>query len=121
MQVQKVTEATAVQKEGYEETVQEEQTDPQPLTEGIRAKFPRRQAISQGPLAALGGKKLSMKSSAIRKREVRAAKAAARAASGGQRTSRGRSGDICSTSPDKTDMTGEKAVTEHGRAAFSEQ
>lgn len=112
---------TAGKKAGYEEIAQEDQPKSQPLTEGIRAKFPRKQAASQGHLAALRGKTLSMKSLAIREREMRAAKAEARAASGGCRPSRVRSEDICSTSPAKTDTVGEKIDAEHGQAAFNEQ
>ncbi|OAE26836.1 hypothetical protein AXG93_1429s1010 [Marchantia polymorpha subsp. ruderalis] len=85
VQEQKGPDGVPTHKEGYEETVLAEQPEPYPLTEGIRAKFTRKQATRQGPLAVLGGKTLSMKSSAIRKRELRAAKAAARAASGGQK------------------------------------
>ncbi|OAE26482.1 hypothetical protein AXG93_815s1450 [Marchantia polymorpha subsp. ruderalis] len=121
VQVQKGIEEIPKHKEGYEETVPVEQPEPHPRIEGIRAKFTRKQVASQGPLAVLGGKTLSMKSSAIRKREMRSAKAAARAASGGQKPNKVRSSDIGSTSPAKTDIVGGKVDTEHGRAAFSEQ
>lgn len=121
VQEQKGPDGVPTHKEGYEETVLAEQPEPYPLTEGIRAKFTRKQASRQGPLAVLGGKTLSMKSSAIRKREVRAAKAAARAASGGQKPNKVRSSDLGNTSPTKTDIVGYKGDTEHGRAAFSEQ
>ncbi|OAE30688.1 hypothetical protein AXG93_402s1010 [Marchantia polymorpha subsp. ruderalis] len=81
-QEQKGAEEPAANQAHWEEKVQGQQLEAPTLTEGIRAKFPRKQAASQGHSAALGGKTLSMKTSAIQKREMRAAKAAARAASG---------------------------------------
>ncbi|OAE25855.1 hypothetical protein AXG93_2145s1540 [Marchantia polymorpha subsp. ruderalis] len=97
------------------------QLEPQPLTEGIRAKFPRKKEPSQDHTASLGAKKLSLKSSAIRKREMRAAKSAARAVSGKQISGRGRSGDVGTISLSTADVEGERTVMEHGRAAFSAQ
>lgn len=114
-------EEPARQKEGYEESVPVALLEPQPPIEGIRAKFTRKKESSQEHMAPLGAKKLSMKSSAIRKREMRAAKSAARAAVGNQISGRGRSRDVDTISLCTVDVEGERTVTEHGRAAFSAQ
>lgn len=114
-------EEPARQKEGYEETVPIALLEPQPLTEGIRAKFTSKKELSQDHTTPLGAKKLSMKSSAIRKREMRAAKSAARAVGGNQISRRGRTKDVNTIFLSTADVEGERTVTEHGRAAFSAQ
>ncbi|OAE30170.1 hypothetical protein AXG93_4295s1250 [Marchantia polymorpha subsp. ruderalis] len=70
---------------------------------GVRSKFKWNLEPSREHSAALEAKKLSMKTSAIRKREMRAAKAAARAASGLHNPGRGKSGDEGAISPTTTD------------------
>ncbi|OAE25854.1 hypothetical protein AXG93_2145s1530 [Marchantia polymorpha subsp. ruderalis] len=108
-------EEPARQKEGYEETVPVALLEPQPLTEGIRAKFTSKKELSQDHTTPLGAKKLSMKSSAIRKREMRAAKSAARAVGGNQISRRGKTKDVDTISL-STDVL---AIQEHKLDRFA--